>query len=165
MSEAAEYILEREFDAPREMVWRAWTDPEILSRWYGPGVETVIHEFDLTPGGVWLNEMKWGENSMFSKVVFREIAEPSRLVWHHYSTTDAEWNTVSNPKMPDWPAVLLTTVTFEEVDNKTKVRLIWVPYEASASEIAFFSSAVGNMGQGWESGYKIMDEILAELQA
>ena len=49
-----EYVVEREFDASREMVWRAWTDPELLARWYGPGVETIIHEFDLKPGGSWL---------------------------------------------------------------------------------------------------------------
>jgi len=63
MSDLPEYILDRVFDAPREMVWRAWTDPELLSRWYGPGVETIIHKFDLKPGGVWLNEMKMGDKS------------------------------------------------------------------------------------------------------
>ncbi len=72
MSELPEYILDRIFDAPRELVWRAWTDPELLHRWYGPGVETIIHEFDLKPGGSWLNEMKWGGNSDFSKMVFRK---------------------------------------------------------------------------------------------
>ena len=73
MNELPEYVLDRVFDAPREMVWRAWTDPELLSRWYGPGVETIIHKFDLKPGGTWLNEMKWGDNSDLSKAVFQEI--------------------------------------------------------------------------------------------
>ena len=49
MSELPEYRLDRVFDAPRELVWRAWTDPEILHRWYGPGAETIIHTFDLQP--------------------------------------------------------------------------------------------------------------------
>ena len=164
MSETSEYILDRVFDAPRELVWRAWTDPELLARWYGPGVETIIHNFDLKPGGTWLNEMQWGENSMLSKVVFAEVTPPERMVWHHYSSTDAEWNTISNPKMPDWPRVLLTTVTFEEDGAKTKVRLVWAPFEASDAEIACFAGAVANMGKGWESGYAIMDELLAELQ-
>ena len=69
MSELPEYVIDRVFDAPREMVWRAWTDPELLPRWYGPGAETTIHKFDLQPGGMWLGEMKWGGNSDFSKVV------------------------------------------------------------------------------------------------
>jgi len=58
MTDQPKYILDREFDAPREMVWQAWTDPELLARWYGPGVETIIHKFDLKPDGLWLNEMK-----------------------------------------------------------------------------------------------------------
>ncbi len=58
MSDLPEFAMDRVFDAPRELVWRAWTDPELLHRWYGPGVETVIHKFDLEPCVVWLNEMK-----------------------------------------------------------------------------------------------------------
>ena len=37
MSDVPTYVLEREFDAPRELVWKVWTDPELLPRWYGPG--------------------------------------------------------------------------------------------------------------------------------
>ncbi len=70
MTDVPEYILDRIFDAPRELVWRAWTDPELLQRWYGPGAETTIHEFDLKPGGFWLNEMKWGGKSNFQKSSF-----------------------------------------------------------------------------------------------
>lgn len=164
MSELPEYILDRVFDAPREMVWRAWTTPEFLARWYGPGVETIIHKFDLKPGGVWLNEMKWGDNSDLSKAEFLEVVPEEKLVWHH-SSTDSDWNTVSNARMPDWPRVLLTTVTFEDDGDKTKVRLIWAPFEATDAEIACFAGAASNMGKGWESGYAIMDELLAELQA
>ncbi len=165
MSELPEYVLDREFDAPREMVWRAWTDPELLARWYGPGVETIIHKFDLKPGGTWLNEMKMGENSMLSKAVFTEVAPLEKIVWQHHSSTDKEWNSVPNARMPDWPRILLTTVTFEDAGDKTKVRLTWAPFEATDAEIACFSEAVANMGKGWESGYAIMDEIFAELQA
>lgn len=163
MSDLPEYKLDRVFDAPREMVWRAWTDPELLARWYGPGVETIIHKFDLKPGGMWLNEMKWGENSMLSKVVFTEVTPPERLVWDHYSSTDSEWNTIANPMMPDWPRVLLTTVTFEEVGSKTKVQLSQVPIEATDAEIACFAQMMANMDNGWGAGYKVMDKMFAEM--
>ena len=165
MTDQPKYILDREFDAPREMVWQAWTDPELLARWYGPGVETIIHKFDLRPDGLWLNEMKWGENSMLSKVVFKEVTPPERLVWHHHSLTDSDWNSIANPKMPDWPRILLTEVTFEANGPRTKVRLTWVPFEASEAEWACFTGAVNNMGKGWEGGFAIMDELLAERQA
>lgn len=164
MSDLPEYILDRVFDAPREMVWRAWTNPELLSRWYGPGIDTIIHKFDLEPGGVWLNEMKWGEKSDLSKMAFQEVIPLEKMVWHH-SSTDADWNVVSNPMMPDWPRVLLTTVTFEDDGAKTKVRLSQVPLDASDAEIACFASAMAGMDKGWGSGFKIIEEILAELQA
>jgi uncharacterized protein YndB with AHSA1/START domain len=164
MSELPEYILDRVFDAPREMVWRAWTDPDLLSRWYGPGVETIIHKFILKPGGSWLNEMKWGDKSDRSKMVFQEIVPHEKLVWHH-SSTDANWNTITNPMMADWPRVLLTTVIFEDMGDKTNVRFSQVPIDATDAEIACFSATMAGMDKGWGSGYAVMDEIFAELQA
>ena len=164
MSKLPEYKLDRIFDAPRELVWRAWTDPKLLHRWYGPNVETIIHQFDLQPGGSWLNEMKWGSNSMFSKMVFQEVVRPSLLVWHHYSFTDSEWNIAPNPKMADWPRKLLTTVAFEELGDKTNVRLTQIPMEATDAEIACFAAAMAGMNQGWGAGYAIMAELFVELQ-
>ncbi len=164
MSELPEYVLDREFKAPRKLVWKAWTDPELLSRWYGPGVETIIHKFDLKPEGLWLGEMRWSGNSHFSKVVFKEVNPHDKLTWHH-SSSDAEWNIIANPMMKDWPRTLLTIVTFTEKEGQTNVQLKWIPLDATDTEIACFAGAVNNMGKGWESGYAIMDEILAELLA
>ena len=164
MTELPEFILDRIFDAPRDMVWRAWTDPDLLPRWYGPGAETIIHKFDLEPGGMWLGEMKWGDNSHFSKVVFQEVAQPKKLVWHH-SSSDADWNIITSPMMADWPRVLLTTVTFEDMGDKTNVRLTWVPFDATDAEIACFAAAKDGMHKGWGGGYALMDELFVELQA
>ncbi len=164
MSEIPEYRLERIFEAPRELVWRAWTDPELLHRWYGPGIETIIHKFDLKPGGSWLNEMKWGGNSDFSKMVFQEVTPPSMLVWHH-SSSDSDWNIITSPMMADWPRILLTTVMFEDMRNRTNVRLTQVPIEATDAEIACFAAKMAGMDKGWGSGYAIMDELFVELQA
>ena len=165
MSELPEYILDRVFAAPREMVWRAWTDPELLARWYGPGAETIIHEFELKPGGVWLNEMKWGDKSIFQKVVFRDVTRPEKLVWHHFSSVDSEGNDSDSPMMKDWPKVLLTTVTFKDSGEKTIVRLSQIPFDATDNEIAGFAKMKDGMSGGWGKGYAIIDEILAELQA
>ena len=163
MSDLPEFVLDREFDALRDMVWRAWTDPELIARWYGPNIETIIHKFELEPGGEWLNEMKMKGNSMFSKAVFQEVVPNERLVWHQ-SSTDADWNTIPSPMMPDWPRVISTIVTFKEDGLKTNLRLIWAPHEGTDAEIACFAGAVANMGKGWTSGFAIMDEIFAELQ-
>lgn len=159
-----EYVLDRVFDAPREMVWKAWTDPELLARWYGPGVDTIIHEFDLRPGGIWLNEMRWGEKADFSRMTFQEVVRPERLAWHHCSA-DADWNIIASPMMANWPRTILTTVTLQDEGAGTKVRLTMVPLGATDAEIACFAGAMDGMGKGWGGGYAIIDEILAELQA
>ncbi len=165
MSELPEYQLERIFDAPRELVWRAWTDPEMLHQWYGPGAETTVHQFDLKPGGLWLNEMKWGAISNFQKVIFQEVTAPEKMVWHHYSCTDAEWNVTLNPMMADWPHLLLTTVVFEAVNDQTKVLLTQTPMDASEAEISCFKTAMTNMDHGWGAGYTLIDELLKKLQS
>jgi uncharacterized protein YndB with AHSA1/START domain len=161
MSELPEFVLDRIFDAPRELVWQAWTDPELLQHWYGPGVDTVIHKFDLEPDGVWLNEMKMGKGSMFQKAIFQEVSEPEKLVWRHCST-DAEWNTSANPMMPDWPRILLTTVTFEKKGAQTNVRLSQSPLDATDAEIACFAQMKDGMSGGWGGGYALIDELLAK---
>ena len=164
MSDLPEYVLERVFDAPRELVWRTWTEPELLARWYGPGVETIVHKLDVTPGGLWLNEMKWGDNSNYQRVEYTEVVPPERLVWLH-SNADADWNVASNPMMPDWPRILLTTVTFEEVGEGTRMRLTWVPHEASEKEVAGFSAAITNLDKGWGAGMEVLAELLDELKS
>ena len=164
MSDLPEFVLDRKFDAPRELVWRAWTDRELLHRWYGPGVETVIHKFELKPNGVWLNEMKMKNGSNFQKIIFKEVSKPEKLLWHHCSA-DAQWNIVANPMMPDWPRILLTTVTFEEEGDQTNVRLCQIPLNATEAEIACFTKMKDGMSGGWGSGYAIIDEILLELLA
>ncbi len=163
MSDLPTYVLERLFDAPRTLVWKTWTDPLLLARWYGPNIETIIHRLDVKPGGLWLNEMKWGDNSNYQRAEYTEVQEPERLVCL-MSTTDADWNIAPNPQMPDWPSVLLTTVTFEEEDGKTKMRLTWEPHDASEAEIAFFAAAVDKMGKGWGAGMELLAELLSELQ-
>ena len=96
------------------------------------------------------------------------MVEPERLVWLH-SVSDAEWNVIANPMMPDWPRVLLTTVTFAEEGEQTRVRLTWVPHEASEAETACFAGAMDGMGKGWGAGMALLEalleELLAEMQA
>jgi len=164
MSDLPTYVLERAFDAPRELVWKTWTDPTLLSRWYGPNVETIIHRLDVKPGGLWLNEMIMGGRSSYQRTEYTDVVEPARLVCL-MSNTDADWNIAANPMMPDWPRVLLTTVTFEEDGSQTKMRLTWVPHEASDAEIAFFATAIGGADMGWAAGMELLTALLAELQA
>lgn len=164
MSDNPEYVLERTFKAPRDLVWRAWTEPELLSRWYGPNVETTIHQFDLKVGGLWLGAMSWGGNTFHSKQEFTAVTPPDYIAWLQ-SSTDAEWNVIPSPMMPNWPKTCFVSATFTETDGETHMRLTTSPHEASAEEIAAFAAIMGNMDSGWASGMDILDGMLAELQS
>ncbi|WP_368186835.1 SRPBCC domain-containing protein [Aestuariibius sp. HNIBRBA575] len=163
MNDLPTYILDRVFDAPRALVWRTWTEAELLGQWYGPGVETVIHELDVRPGGLWLNEMKMKQGSGYQRVEYLEVEPQAKLVWLH-ANADANWNVASNPMMPDWPRVLMTVVTFEEKDGQTHMRLTWTPHEASEAEIACFRGAMAGLDSGWGAGMELLANMLVDLQ-
>lgn len=164
MSDLPTYILERTFNAPKELVWRTWTEPDLLAKWYGPNIETIVHKLDVTPGGLWLNEMKWGENSNYQKMEYTEVNPPEKLIGL-MSTTDADWNIISNPMMENWPKTLLTTVTLEENNGQTNLTLTWIPHEATEEEISCFKQAIEGMGKGWNAGMQLLEKLLEELQA
>ena len=80
--------------------------------------------------------------------------------------TDADWNFVSNPQMPDWPRLMHADVSFAGTpDGRTDMRLVWTPHEASEAEEAFFAASLEGMGRGWGMGMDILDEVLAEMRA
>jgi uncharacterized protein YndB with AHSA1/START domain len=108
--------------------------------------------------------MRVGGKSLYQRVEYTDVTPPERLVWLH-SSSDADWNIILSPMMANWPRVLLTTVTFEETGSQTKMRLTWVPHEASAAEIACFAAAIGGADKGWAAGMVLLAELLAELQA
>ena len=164
MTSPSTFVMERTFDAPKDLVWRTWTEAELVGRWYGPGLETEVHEFNPTPGGLWLHEMKAPNGSMFQRMEYTEVTPTDKLVML-MSNANENWEVVASPMMPDWPRVLLTTVTFEDDGGQTKLTLTWEPHEATEAEIATFTAAIDGLSKGWGAGMDIIAEILAELQA
>lgn len=164
MTELPIYELKRTFKAPPALVWRTWTEPELVQRWYGPGVTSIVHKMDVREGGEWLHEMQWGGNSNYQRADYSEVAEHQKLVWLH-SNTDADWALAANPMMPDWPRWLLTTVTFEPNGESCEMVLTWAPHNANDAEIACFAGAMENLGNGWGKGMELLEAILEELQS
>ena len=156
------YKLKREFNATPDLVWTAWTDPKHVAHWYGPGVETVIHGFDLRVGGAWLTEMKMGPNSMYQRADFTAIEVGKRLTCIQ-ANTDAEWNVVDNMMMPDMPRLLELDVEFSAKGAGTEMLLTWSPYNATDVEKAAFAGAMSKMGGGWSAGMDLLEELLSSL--
>lgn len=77
--------IQRTFDAPRERVWEAWTEPELVAEWWGPdGFTNTIHEMDVRPGGVWRFVMHGSDGVDYqNEIVYDEVVEPERLVYTH----------------------------------------------------------------------------------
>jgi uncharacterized protein YndB with AHSA1/START domain len=115
-SSEREFVMERIFDAPRELVFQAFSACERIARWWGPtGWTLPVCQMDFRPGGVWLYCMRGpaGEEGC-GKAVYREIVEPERIVYTD-AFADAEGNVLA--EMPE----MLITVTFAEHDGKTKL--------------------------------------------
>jgi uncharacterized protein YndB with AHSA1/START domain len=120
-------IITRLFDAPPEFVWKAWTEPERVMRWWGPiGFTSPVSRIDLRVGGEYQSCMRSPDGKDYwSKGIFREIVAPERLVMTD-SFADENGNTVPASyygMSKDFPLELLITVTFEEHDGKTKLTL------------------------------------------
>jgi uncharacterized protein YndB with AHSA1/START domain len=85
-----EIVLSRVYEAPRELVFAAWTKEEHLTKWFGPkGFTTRTHECDVRPGGRWRFDMIAPDGKVFdNRMVFLEIKAPERLVFDHGSDKD-----------------------------------------------------------------------------
>lgn len=157
-SKQQKLVITRIFDAPRELVWNAWTKPEKFMRWWGPkGFTSPVAKIDLHVGGVYLNSMRSPDGKDFwSKGVFREIVAPKRLVMTN-SFADEKGNTVPASHYglsDDFPLEMLVTVMFEEQDGKTKLTL-------KPSGIDGISATDReNMEQGWNESFDKLVEIL-----
>jgi uncharacterized protein YndB with AHSA1/START domain len=158
-AEGSELVLTRVFDAPRERVWKAWTNPEEFKRWWGPKDFTApVARFDLRVGGKYLNCMRSPDGKEFwSTGVFREIVSMSKLVLTD-SFADEKGNVVpaSYYGMPaDIPLETIVTVTFEDLDGKTKMTLRHAGLPSGPQRTG--------AGQGWSESFEKMAAAIERL--
>lgn len=149
-----ELVINRIFNAPRELVWKAWTDPEYFKLWWGPKDFTCpFCEMDLRVGGKYLNCMRSPDGrDYWTTGVYREIVPFERMVYTD-SFADAEGNVVPATHYgmsPDFPLETLVTVTFEEDMGRTKMTLRHIGMPAGeTSEQA---------GAGWNESFDKLAE-------
>lgn len=160
------FVITRVFAAPPQMVWDAWTEPDHFAQWFGPkGTTATVKAQDLRPGGILhfsINAPDGGK--MWAKFVYREVNEPSRLVWVQ-SFSDQAANLTRAPFFDGkWPLELLTTVTFVEEDAGTRVTLTWTPVNATGVERETFAGNMDSMNQGWGGSFEELDAVLARMR-
>jgi uncharacterized protein YndB with AHSA1/START domain len=165
-ADVGEFVISRTFDAPRSLVFKAWTDPEHLMKWWGPkGLTMLSSKLDLRPGGVFLYGMRTPDGrDMWGKWVFREIVTPQRLVFV-VSFADADGNPIRHPMSASWPLEVLSTLTFAEQDGQTRLTMIGVPLNAEEIERQTFIFGRTSMSQGWKGTLDQLDDYLAKASA
>jgi uncharacterized protein YndB with AHSA1/START domain len=162
---ARPFVLTRHFKAPRELVWRAWTEVEQLAQWMSPaGCTTISARLDLRAGGQYHYGLRTPDgNEMWGMWLFRELVAPARLVTVN-SFSDAAGGLTRHPMAPDWPRYTLSTLELLEhagLGRGTTLQLRWEPYEATAAEIAIFNAAHAGMEQGWSGTMAQLEAWLA----
>ena len=156
-----EFVITRVFDAPRDLVWKAFTEPQRMKEWWGPkGVTITKSEMDLRPGGSYHYAMRTPDgNTMWGKFVYREITPPSRMVFVS-SFSDEAGGVTRHPMAPTWPLEMLSIFSFEEEGGKTRFTVRWSPLNASEEERAAFAAGHASMQQGWGG---TLDKLAAYL--
>lgn len=84
-------------------------------------------------------------------------------MYRQSASCDEAWNAAPNPKMADWPAWMLTTFTLTDgAAGETKLTFVWEPHNPTAAEAACFAKMAAMVSGGWNKGFDIIDQILAE---
>jgi uncharacterized protein YndB with AHSA1/START domain len=153
-------------DAPRERVWKAWTEPAQLKQWWGPkGFKVHTCKVDLKPGGIFLYGMKAPDGSdTWGRFTYREIKAPERLVFI-VSFSDPKGGVTRHPGIENWPLHIMSTVTFEAQGQKTKVTVQWTPHEAAEAERKTFEEGKPSMQQGWTGTLEQFADYLKKAKA
>jgi uncharacterized protein YndB with AHSA1/START domain len=159
----AEFVITRSFDAPRDLVFAAWTEAERLAHWWGPkGMRIRVAKLELKPGGIFHYAMEMPDgNEMWGKFVYREITPPERIVFVN-SFSDPQGNTTRAPFSATWPLEVLNVLTFLEHDGKTTITLRGGPINATAEERATFRTGHKSMQQGFSGTFEQLAEYLVK---
>jgi uncharacterized protein YndB with AHSA1/START domain len=145
-----EVVLTRVFDAPREIVFKAWIDPQQLRLWWGPkGFTNPVCESDAQVGGTRHIVIRSPDGTDYSGVgKYREIAEPERIVFTN-TVIDSEGNAVLDG---------LTDVEFAEQEGKTKLTL----RTRAVALVPYAAAYLAGMEAGWEQTLERLAEMLAK---
>ena len=141
--------LTRLFDAPRPLVWKAWTDPKIVARWWGPRMfDTPVCEVDARPGGAIRIHMRGPDGAIYPMTgTFHEVREPERLVFTAYAFF-----------APDAEPILETrnTVTLEDAGGTTRLTVEVVVVMATPAA----EGPLSGMEQGWNEQLDRLGEVV-----
>jgi len=153
--------IERMFDAPVELVWQMWTDPEHLTAWYGPdGATVTVAKMDVRVGGTRLIAMDVqtpnGPMRMWLTGEYRDVVEHRRLVYTD-ARADEHGNVLTPDELgiPDHPTITEVAVEFEEHGNRTRMIMTHTGVPADSPGAAAWNTAFDKLSGHIAAGNKI----------
>jgi uncharacterized protein YndB with AHSA1/START domain len=159
------FVMNRTFDAPIDVMFEMWTNPDHFSKWLAPtGFEMEFIHADITSGGKSFYCMSNAAGlKMYGRAEYREVRKPNRLVYSQQFCDENE-NVTRHPMAPTWPETMLTTVEFTEEDSdRTRVTITWeVVGDATPEEMETFINGRSGMTIGWTGSFDKLEEYLAK---
>lgn len=161
-----ELVITRVFNAPRDRVWKAWTEADRLEKWWGPkGCTLRVVKLDLRPGGMFHYAMEFQPgHPMYGRFIYREIMAPERLVF--VTSFSDENGGITRPPFPQirdtFPLEILNTVMFADAGGKTTLTLRGGPIEATEAEMQTYVGMFASMQQGFGGTFDQLDAYLAK---
>lgn len=164
---AAPFVISHVFDAPRELVFKAFTEVERLQHWWGPkGFKVLTSTMDFRPGGFYHYGLQAPDGTaIWGRFAYLEIAAPERIVYVN-SFSDEKGGLARHVLHENWPLELLSTLVFEdEGSGRTRVTLTWLPINENDLERKTFDDGRQSMTQGWNGTFEKLNHYLAGLKA
>jgi uncharacterized protein YndB with AHSA1/START domain len=155
----------KEFNAPRQLVFDAWTKTEHLNNWMFPmqGCSCEFVKADIKTGGSSLHKITMPNgHEMWLFTQYEEVSSPDKLVFLQYFSNE-NGDIVPMQHIPNWPRDMLATLSFEEANGKTTITFLWEPRNPSAEEMVAFESTRADHGKGWGAGMQQLEIYLSSL--
>ncbi len=163
---ASQFIISREFDAPRELLWLAFTDPEHMKHWWGPKGFTVFSsKMDFRVGGTYHYGLRAPDGSpMWGLFRYRQIVPQERIVLIS-SFSDAAGGIARHALHMSWPLEMLSVFTFEELPGgRSRLTVCWSAHNATAEEQKTFDEGHTSMRMGWTGTFDQLAAYLAKTR-
>lgn len=165
LNQSFEIAITRVFDAPRELVFKAWTELGHFAKWWGPkGVTLEIVKMDARSGGEFLGIQTSpdGNQVMWGKFAYQEVVEPEKVAYIR-SFSDEQGNTVRAPFSVSWPLEIMNIITLEDDEGKTVLKLKSCPVNASAEEQETYKGMAPKLQQDLEGTFDKLADYLVSL--
>ena len=157
------FFINRTFNAPKKLIFEAWTKPEHFSKWMGPtGASMDLIKADVKEGGSLQYSMKNADGSSMYGMIHYKTILPYDLLVYSQNFCDENGKLCKPPFAPTWPDSMLTTIIFaDEGENQTRVTLKWVANkEATTTEKETFHQAKAGMTGGWTGSFDKLEDYL-----